>query len=62
MTYTIRFSQLASEDLTEILGWYKEQNVEGLHKQFIEAMSKVLRRLENSPQFNVLTYLNGTIN
>jgi plasmid stabilization system protein ParE len=62
MKYTIRFSQLASEDLTEILGWYKEQNVEGLHKQFIEAMSKVLRRLENSPQFNVLTYLNGTIN
>jgi plasmid stabilization system protein ParE len=58
MSYTIRFSQLASDDLTKILGWYKEQNVEGLHKQFIEAISKVLRRLENSPQSNVVVHKN----
>jgi plasmid stabilization system protein ParE len=56
MSYTIRFSQLASDDLTEILGWYKEQNVEGLHKQFIEAISKALRRLENNPQSNVIVH------
>jgi plasmid stabilization system protein ParE len=58
MSYTIRFSQLASDDLTEILGWYKEQNVEGLHKQVIEALSKVLRRLENNPQSSVIVYRN----
>jgi toxin ParE1/3/4 len=58
MSYTIRFSQLASDDLTEILGWYKEQNVEGLHKQFIETISKVLRRLENNPQSNVVVHKN----
>jgi plasmid stabilization system protein ParE len=58
MSYTIRFSQLASEDLTEILGWYKEQNVEGLHKQFIEATSKVLKRLENNPQSNAIVHNN----
>ena len=56
MSYTIRFSQLASDDLTEILGWYKEQNVEGLHKRFIEAISKVLRRLESNPQSNAIVH------
>jgi plasmid stabilization system protein ParE len=56
MSYTIRFSQLASDDLTEILGWYKEQNIEGLHKQFIEAISKVLKRLENNPQSNAIVH------
>jgi hypothetical protein len=54
MSYTIRFSQLASDDLIEIL----EQNVEGLHKQVIEALSKVLRRLENDPQSNVIVHKN----
>jgi plasmid stabilization system protein ParE len=58
MSYTIRFSQLASEDLTEILGWYKEQNVEGLQKQFIEATSNVLKRLENNPQSNAIVHNN----
>ena len=56
MTYTIRFSQLASDDLTEVLGWYKEQNVEGLHKRFIEALSKVLRGLEKNPQSNPIVH------
>jgi plasmid stabilization system protein ParE len=58
MSYTIRFSQLATEDLTEILGWYKEQNVEGLHRQFIEATSKVLKRLEINPQSNAIVHNN----
>ena len=58
MSYTIRFSQLASDDLTEILGWYKEQNVEGLHKRFIEALSIVLKRLENNPQANPIVHNN----
>ncbi len=58
MTYTIRFSQLASDDLTEVLGWYKEQNVEGLNKRFIEALSKVLRRLENNPLSNPIVHNN----
>jgi plasmid stabilization system protein ParE len=44
--------------LTEILGWYKEQNVEGLHKQFIEATSKVLKRLENNPLSNAIIHNN----
>ncbi|MBL7813530.1 MAG: type II toxin-antitoxin system RelE/ParE family toxin [Saprospiraceae bacterium] len=58
MTYKIRFSQLASDDLTEVLGWYKEQNIEGLHKRFIEALSKVLKRLENNPQSNPIVHNN----
>lgn len=56
MTYKIRFSQLASDDLTEVLGWYKEQNIEGLHKRFIEDLSKVLKRLENNPQSNPIVH------
>ena len=58
MTYKIRFSQLASDDLTEVLGWYKEQNIEGLHKRFIEALSKVLKRLENNLQSNPIVHNN----
>lgn len=58
MTYTIRFSQLASDDLTEVLGWYKEQNAEGLHKRFIEALSQVLKRLENNPESNPIVHKN----
>jgi plasmid stabilization system protein ParE len=50
MKYRIIFSQLASQDLTEILGWYKNQDVEGLDKRFIEAMSKVLKRIETNPE------------
>ncbi len=56
MIYTIRFSQLASDDLTEVLGWYKEKNVEGLHKRFIETLSKVLRRLENNPEAHPIVH------
>lgn len=49
MRYVIIFSQLASEDLTETLGWYKEQK-DGLEKQFITEMSKVLKRIEVFPK------------
>jgi plasmid stabilization system protein ParE len=57
MRYTIRFSQRASDDLTDILGWYQSQGVQGLDKRFIEAMSKTLRRLENNPEGNRLVHL-----
>lgn len=50
MKFTIRFSQLASDDLTDILGWHQSQGSEGLDKRFIEAISTVLRRLETSPE------------
>jgi plasmid stabilization system protein ParE len=32
------------------LGWYKSQNVSGLEKRFIEAMSFILKRLEINPE------------
>ena len=56
MIYTIRFSQLASEDLTEVLDWYKKQDVEGLQKRFITAMSQGLRRLEKFPKSNPIVH------
>ena len=49
MRYLIIFSQLASEDLTEILGWYKAQQSDS-DKRFIAEMSKVLKRLESMPE------------
>jgi plasmid stabilization system protein ParE len=50
MKFTIRFSQLASDDLTDILGWYQSQDAEGLDKRFIQAISNILKRLETSPE------------
>ena len=58
MRYSLIFSQLASEDLTEALGWYKSQNVHGLEKRFIEAMSKVLKRLELNPELYPFAHKN----
>ncbi len=58
MRYVIRFSQLASEDLTEILGWYQNQGVTGLDKRFIEAMSKTLKSLETSPKAHRIVHEN----
>ena len=49
MSYLITFMPLASEDLTEILGWYKNQQNDS-DKRFIIEMSKVLKRLESLPQ------------
>lgn len=56
MRYVIIFSQLASEDLTETLGWYKVQK-DGLEKQFITEMSKVLKRIEVFPKSFSYHYL-----
>lgn len=50
MKFTIRFSQLASDDLTDILGWYQSQGSDDPKKRFIEAVSTVLKRLETSPE------------
>jgi plasmid stabilization system protein ParE len=52
MRYALIFSNLASDDLTEALGWYKSQNIAGLEKRFIEAMSQILKRLESNPELN----------
>ena len=56
MRYTIIFSQLASEDLTEVLGWYRSQK-NGLEKQFIAEISKVLKRIEIFPKSFSYDYL-----
>jgi plasmid stabilization system protein ParE len=50
MKYSLILSQLASDDLTDIIGWYKNQEVKGLDKRFIEALSNVLKRIETNPQ------------
>ena len=56
MKYTIVFSQLASDDLTEILGWYKSQDAQ-LSSRYITEMSTVLRRMEDFPEIFPFEYL-----
>ena len=56
MKYSIIFSQLASEDLTEILGWYKSREVADLDKQFIAFISKSLKRIEINPELNPIVF------
>jgi plasmid stabilization system protein ParE len=56
MKYTLVFSELASEDLTEILGYYKEQDVSGLNKRFIESISHTLKRIEVNPELYPFAY------
>ncbi len=56
MRYLIIFSQLASDDLTETLGWYKDQS-DGLEKRFITEMSKILKRMEIFPKTFPIDYL-----
>ena len=58
MRYMIIFSQLASEDLTEILGWYKTRDVAGLDKRFIEFISKTLKRIEFAPHMYPIVHKN----
>ena len=58
MRYIIIFSFLASEDLTEVLGWYKSQDIPGLEKRFIEAVSKILKRLESNPELYPFAHSN----
>ncbi len=50
MSYTIQFSPEASNDLTEILGFYKSEPTPNLQKKFIEALSKSLKTLQISPK------------
>jgi plasmid stabilization system protein ParE len=58
MKYTLFFSELASEDLTEILGYYKEQDVSGLNKRFIESVSHTLKRIEVNPELYPFAHKN----
>ena len=58
MKYLLIVSQLASEDLTNILGWYKTQEISGLDKRFIETISKILKRLEITPEMYPITHKN----
>jgi plasmid stabilization system protein ParE len=58
MKFTIRFSQLASDDLTDILGWYQNQDASGLDKLFIKAMSTILKRLETNPELYPIVHKN----
>ena len=58
MSYTIQFSPEATDDLTEILGWYKEQPVTDLQKKFITAISTTFKTLEKSPKSYALRFKN----
>ena len=58
MNYTIQFSPEATDDLTEILGWYKEQPVPDLQKKFITAISTTFKTLEKSPKSYALRFKN----
>jgi plasmid stabilization system protein ParE len=58
MTYTIQFSPQASDDLTDILGFYKEQSSPDLQKRFIQALSTTLKTLQNSPKSYSIRFKN----
>ena len=58
MNYTIQFSPEATNDLTDILGWYKEQQTPDLQKKFITAMSNALKMLSQSPKSYALRFKN----
>jgi plasmid stabilization system protein ParE len=59
MTYTIQFSPQASDDLTDILGFYKEQSSPDLQKRFIQALSTTLKTLQNSPKSYSIRFKNA---
>jgi plasmid stabilization system protein ParE len=48
--YSILFTPEANDDLTDILGWYKMQLQEDLHRRFITNISETLKALEKSPK------------
>ena len=58
MRDTIQFSPEATDDLTEILGWYKEQPTLDLQKKFITAISTAFKILEKSPKSYALRFKN----
>lgn len=59
MSYTIQFSPQASDDLTEILGFYKSQPSPDLQKWFIQALSTALKTLQNSPKSHAVRFKNA---
>ena len=50
MSYTIKYTSDGSNDLTEILGWYKSLTTPDLQRRFIEDLSKALKSLQASPK------------
>ncbi len=50
MNYTILFSPEASDDLTDILGYYKAQSTPDLQKRFITALSGALKIIQTHPK------------
>ena len=61
MSYTIQFSPEATNDLTEILGWYKAQQTPDLQKKFITAMAAAFKILEKSPKSYTVRFKNARI-
>ena len=59
MNYTILFSPEASDDLTEILGYYKSQSSPDLQKRFITALSTALKTLQAHPKFFSIRFKNA---
>ena len=49
MRYLIIFTQFASEDFTEILSWYMNQQTNS-ENRFIAEISKISKRLESMPE------------
>ena len=56
MKYALIFTQLASDDLTDVLGWYKSRGISELDKRFIASISKVLQRIEIKPELYPIVY------
>ena len=59
MNYTILFSPEASDDLTEILGYYKSQSSPDLQKRFITALSTALKTLQAHPKSFSIRFKNA---
>lgn len=59
MKYTIQFSPEASDDLTDILGFYKSQSSPDLQRRFIQALSTTLKTLQVSPKSFSIRFKNA---
>jgi plasmid stabilization system protein ParE len=59
MPYTIQFSSEASDDLTDILGFYKAQSSPDLQRRFIQALSSTLKTMQNSPKSYSVRFKNA---
>jgi addiction module RelE/StbE family toxin len=58
MTYTIQFSPEASDDLTDILGYYKAQASPDLQKRFITSLSNSLKTVQTHPKSFAIRFKN----